>query len=243
MENPGLTLGAWSRTARLGTIARAEADEKNAKWEMAIKMTGSGLKTIGLLITLGNNASCSGMKSKKQNLAGLFLTIILGFIIGCAHSQPKQKEAPLMEKSFIPDLSSRPHSMTLELQMKADAASIFNAWTRDFDLWFAEPGELIMTPEENRPFFFYNRHDWGRHAHYGRFVKLEKDKLIEMTWLTGKPGTYGAETVIRIELTPQESGTAFRMTHSGFEDEAAAKGHKDNWPLALEELDQKLISR
>ncbi len=51
-----------------------------------------------------------------------------------------------MEKSFIPDLSSRPHSMRLELQMKADAASIYNAWTRDFDLWFAEPGELIMTP-------------------------------------------------------------------------------------------------
>ena len=58
-----------------------------------------------------------------------------------------------MEKSFIPDLSSRPHSMSLELQMKADAASIYNAWTRDFDLWFAEPGELIMTPEVNRPFF------------------------------------------------------------------------------------------
>jgi uncharacterized protein YndB with AHSA1/START domain len=148
-----------------------------------------------------------------------------------------------MDKSFIPDLSSRPHSMTLEVQLKADAASIYNAWTRDFDLWFAEPGELIMTPEENRPFFFYNRHDWGRHAHYGRFVKLEKDKLIEMTWLTGKPGTYGAETVIRIELTSQESGTVFKMTHSGFEDEVAAKGHKDNWPLALEELDQKLTSQ
>ena len=57
-----------------------------------------------------------------------------------------------MEKSFIPDLSSRPHSMTLELQMTADAPSIYNAWTRDFDLWFAEPGELIMTPEVNRPF-------------------------------------------------------------------------------------------
>ena len=70
-----------------------------------------------------------------------------------------------MEKNLMPDLSSRPHSMALELQMKADATSIYNAWTRDFDLWFAEPGELIMTPEENKPFFFYNRHDWGRHAH------------------------------------------------------------------------------
>ncbi len=147
-----------------------------------------------------------------------------------------------MEKSFIPDLSSRPHSMALELQMKADAASIYNAWTRDFDLWFAEPGELIMTPEVNRPFFFYNRHEWGRHGHYGRFVNLEKDKFIEMTWLTGKGGTFGAETVIKIKLVSNDEGTMLSMTHSGFEDEAAAKAHKDNWPLALEELDQKLTS-
>lgn len=148
-----------------------------------------------------------------------------------------------MGKNLIPDLSSRPNSMTLEHQMKADAGSIYDAWTRDFDLWFAEPGELIMSPDVNRPFFFYNRHDWGRHAHYGRFIALEKDRLVEMTWLTGKGGTFGAETVIRIVLVPQDGGTLLRMTHSGFEDAAAAKAHQDNWPLALEELDRNLTTR
>jgi hypothetical protein len=64
-----------------------------------------------------------------------------------------------------------------------------------------------------------------------------------MTWLTGKPGTYGAETVIDIELAPRDGGTFFKMVHSGFEDKAAATGHKDNWPLALKELDQKLTAR
>ncbi len=147
-----------------------------------------------------------------------------------------------MEKSLAPDLSSRPHSLKLELRLSADATSIYNAWTRDFDLWFAEPGELSMTPEENQPFFFYNRHDWGRHAHYGRFVRLERDRLIEMTWVTGNPGTYGAETFITIELAPLESGTAVSMTHAGFEDEAAAKAHEENWPLAFTELDQKLTA-
>ena len=42
---------------------------------------------------------------------------------------------------------------------------------------------------------------------------------------------------VKIQNAPSQ------LTHSGFEDEAAAKGHKDNWPLALEELDQKLTSR
>lgn len=61
-----------------------------------------------------------------------------------------------------------------------------------------------------------------------------------MTWLSGKGGTFGAETIIRIELIPQGHGTLFRMTHSGFDDENAMQAHKDNWPLALDELDQLL---
>ncbi len=147
-----------------------------------------------------------------------------------------------MKSDMTPNLKERPDHLTLEKHMKANAADLYKAWTETFDLWFAQPGELIMTPEIDKPFFFYNRHDWGRHAHYGRFLELEQDRLIEMTWLTGKGGTFGAETVIRIELIPQDQGTMFRMTHSGFEDEKAAKAHQDNWPLALDELDQKLTA-
>ena len=145
-----------------------------------------------------------------------------------------------MKSKMTPDLKGKSGRLTLEKHLKASAPDLYRAWTEDFDLWFAQPGELIMTPEIDKPFFFYNRHDWGRHAHYGRFLELEKDRLIEMTWLTGKDGTFGAETVIRIELIPQDQGTMLRMAHSGFQDEKAVKAHKDNWPLDLEELDQKL---
>jgi len=108
---------------------------------------------------------------------------------------------------FVPDLSSRPFSTTVERPMKAAASSIYDAWTRSFDRWFAQPGELIMKPEEGSLFFFYNRHDWGRHAHYGRFLELVRNERVKMTWLTGAPGTYGDETVIEVELNPQNDGT------------------------------------
>lgn len=141
---------------------------------------------------------------------------------------------------FVPDLSSRPFSMTVEREMKGAATLIYDAWTRRFDSWFAQPGELIMTPEVGSLFFFYNRHDWGRHAHYGRFLELEKDRRVKMTWLTGAPGTYGDETVIEVELEPRGDGTLLRLHHEGFSTEAACKAHEDNWPAALEVLDDAL---
>src|SRR5688500_19807510 len=102
--------------------------------------------------------------------------------------------------------------MTLERPMKATASAIYDAWTRSYVNWFAQPGELIMRPEEVSLFFFYNRHDWGRHAHYGRFLELVENERVKMTWLTGAPGTYGDETVIEVELSPREHGTLLRLT-------------------------------
>ena len=145
-----------------------------------------------------------------------------------------------MKTKYPPDISSRPLSMTVECQMKADAGAIYEAWTEKFDCWFAEPGELIMVPEVDRPWFFKNRKDWGSHPHYGRFVELDKDRLIVTTWLTGKGGTAGAETIIRVELTPEDGFTLLRLTHSGFQDEEARQGHLDNWPEGLECLNDAL---
>jgi len=145
-----------------------------------------------------------------------------------------------MRTKFEPDLSKRPHKMTVERQMDASDSELYEAWTKRFDRWFAHPGELVMTPEVDTPYFFYNRHDWGRHAHYGRFIELEKNRLVEMTWVTPKPGTCGVETVLRIELKPNEKGTLLKLTHSGFEDEESCKGHVDNWPEGLEILDKAL---
>jgi len=79
-----------------------------------------------------------------------------------------------------------------------------------------------MVPEPGRPFFFYNRDDWGRHPHYGRFLDAKKNQLIEMTWMTGN-GT-----------------TEVRLTHSGFVSENSCDGHQENWPLALKILDEAL---
>ncbi len=129
--------------------------------------------------------------------------------------------------------------------MTASPERVYEAWTSKFDLWFAQPGATLMIPEVDRPFFFYNRNDWGRHPHYGRFLELKENEVVEMTWITGngtEVGTEGAETVIRVELTPTDSGTRVHLTHSGFVNERSRDAHQENWPLAFEELDNAIPS-
>jgi uncharacterized protein YndB with AHSA1/START domain len=140
-----------------------------------------------------------------------------------------------------PDLTSRPYQLIVERAMLASPDVVYRAWTEQFDQWFAEPGTLLMTGEVDVPFFFETHFEGGRHPHYGRFLKLVPNQLIEMTWVTGNPGTLGAETVITLELTPQNGGTLAKLTHAGFTDEKVRDGHEEAWPLALANLDDRMV--
>jgi len=140
-----------------------------------------------------------------------------------------------------PDLSSRPFELTVERTMLASPSVIYRAWTEQFDQWFAEPGTVLMKAEVNVPFFFETHFEGQRHPHYGRFLKLVPEQLLKLTWVTGNPGTQGAETVVTLELSSQNGGTQAKLTHAGFPDEDTRKGHKEAWPLALANLDRCMV--
>ena len=139
-----------------------------------------------------------------------------------------------------PDLSSRPFQLTVERKMAASPAAVFRAWTEQFDLWFAASGTVSMNAEVDAPFFFEARFDGQRDPHYGRFLRLVPDRLVELTWLTGATGTKGAETVLTVELTPVDGGTHLKLVHAGFPDEETKDGHAQAWPVGLAHLDECL---
>lgn len=141
-----------------------------------------------------------------------------------------------------PDLSERQHQFSLERTMNAGSDLIYRAWTAEFDSWFATPGAIRMRPVVGEPFYFEVVHNGMRSPHYGRFLTLDLDRLVELTWVTGKGGTDGAETIVRVELTAHESGTRLRLTHSGFGSEDALARHRNSWPAVLAHLDDKLAA-
>ena len=146
------------------------------------------------------------------------------------------------ETICIPDLTLRPYGLAVERIFPYPVDVLFDGWTINFDKWFAAPGTLLMRAEVNEPFFFetvFQADDQEieqRHPHYGRFLKLERNKFIQMTWVTGSVGTQGAETVVSIELIEQAEQTLVKLKHDGFQNKQTMKGHNEAWPNVFEHM-------
>jgi uncharacterized protein YndB with AHSA1/START domain len=139
-----------------------------------------------------------------------------------------------------PYFLSRPYDLKVERLLDASPSSIFKAWTKQMDQWFAEPGTVLMEGKEDTAFFFYTYFEGNRHPHYGRFLELQQDHYIKFTWVTGAGGTLGAETVVTIELTPIGNKTNVCLTHAGFPNEDSRHAHEAAWPSVLDHLNNRL---
>lgn len=145
-----------------------------------------------------------------------------------------------------PRLDDASHSLEVEQLVAHPPGAVYAAWTTGWERWFAAPGSLLMRPEVNAPFFFETEFRFAldqpadRHPHYGRFLRLDPDRLVELTWVTGPSGTGGVETVVTVELTPVTGGTLVRLCHAGFADTDTRDRTRLVWPYVLEQMERRL---
>jgi hypothetical protein len=101
--------------------------------------------------------------------------------------------------------------------MPLPPATLYKAWTTEFDRWFAVPGSVLMTAKVDTPFFFETEFRPAsdtalqRHPHYGRFL----------------------------QLIPNGTWTLVRLSHAGFPDIESMERHRQAWPMVLEQLEQR----
>lgn len=139
------------------------------------------------------------------------------------------------------EVPTQHHALTLTHASAASASVLYEAFTTGWDRWFAAPGAAAMTAEVGAPYWFEAVGPGERrYAHHGRFLGLEPQRRVELTWST--VATRGEETRLRIELEPVSEGTRVHLTHEGFTDRGAMLGHRRNWPLGLEHLDRVLAA-
>jgi uncharacterized protein YndB with AHSA1/START domain len=146
-----------------------------------------------------------------------------------------------MDRKLVePNLNDRPYGTRVERLMRVSSQALYKSFTTGWEGWFALEGTLIADPAVNGQLFFVVEHEGKRHPHYGRFLALEPDRKVELTWLTGKDGTQGAETVLSVDLEPRASGCWLTLTHRGFYDQDRANHHGKSWEQILVGLDERL---
>lgn len=146
----------------------------------------------------------------------------------------------------MPNLGEAPLTCFREKVFKFNRSILYHAWTGGLDTWFAAKGSVLMNVQVNAPFFFETvfkpegADKETRHPHYGRFLNLVENQLIELTWVTGAGGTEGAETVVRVEMHDVDSEVLLRVTHAGFKDEKSKDIHQYAWGFVLDKLEEEL---
>jgi Uncharacterized conserved protein len=122
----------------------------------------------------------------------------------------------------------------------ASAERVFDAWVNPDHVrdWLASGGRASIDPRVDGLFYLEMPFEERIYPHYGRYLRVERPRLLEFTWVS--EGTHGKESVVTIELTARGKQTELSLTHEGLPDEEMAQSHHDGWSQFLESLVERL---
>lgn len=123
--------------------------------------------------------------------------------------------------------------------IRAAPEDVFRAWTDPdrMQRWFGTTKQIV-NPKVDGLFYLAMEHQGRTWPHYGRYLRLEKPRVIEFTWMS--EGTEGRETVVTIELVARDGGTQLTLNHAGVPDTELGRGHQQGWTAIVAEFAKSL---
>lgn len=132
-----------------------------------------------------------------------------------------------------------PLKINVSRVIRAQPEEVFRAWTdpERMKRWFGTTRQIV-DPKVDGLFFLAMEHQGRTWPHYGRFVRLERPKVVEFTWMS--EGTQGVETTVTVKLAPRDGGTQLTLDHAGVPDTELGRGHQEGWTAIVGEIAKAL---
>ena len=129
--------------------------------------------------------------------------------------------------------------VTVSRTIPAQPQEVFDVWMDPKSPggpWFG--GERsIVNPVVDGLFYFSVNHEGRSWAHYGRFVRIERPRHVEYTWVS--EATRGLESIVAVTFEARGAETEVTLRHSGIPDDEMGRQHKEGWEWVLSMLAQR----
>jgi uncharacterized protein YndB with AHSA1/START domain len=128
---------------------------------------------------------------------------------------------------------------TVSRVVRGSAEAVFDVWLDPKSpggLWFGVE-KVLVNPVVDGLFYHVVKHEGKLWAHYGRFVRLDRGKAIEHTWMS--EATRGLESVVSITLQPEGAGTKVTLRHANLPDDDMGRQHEGGWKWYLDTLAER----
>jgi uncharacterized protein YndB with AHSA1/START domain len=121
----------------------------------------------------------------------------------------------------------------------APAENVFDVWMDPKSPggpWFGAE-RVILNPVVDGLFYLAVKHEGRTWPHYGRFVRIERPRQVEYTWVS--EGTQGVESVVAVTFEPRGDQTEVTLRHSGVPDDEMGRRHQEGWAWVLAKLAER----
>lgn len=117
--------------------------------------------------------------------------------------------------------------------VQATPAEVFDVWLDPKSPggpWFGAE-RVILNPVVDGLFYHCVRHEGRTWAHYGRFVRLDRPRVIEHTWMSEATG--GIESTVTVALEPKGGETLVTLRHADLPDDEMGRQHEEGWKFIV----------